>query len=281
MHRPVRRLLRRGLGTLLDQEGTDQRTYLTCKKSCRSSCCISTLRELTLLLQVNAQPRASQRGLRAVGHFMIDADGTIYQTLDLAERAFHAEQSNSTSVGSRAANRGRYNRADEPAARRIPHAARRIVDQRLPTMPTTSVPSSTTRSWRDPHLLASFPRSNPSSQKRTESLSEHAGRSGRVSRHRWSSARRPAETEWDPGALDWRWLTLPCRVSSFHPAARLQRGPPDPRRPASGAQGRFLQQPKSESAAFFPWHRAACGTPASTCGVCGAPLSRLRRAAVW
>ncbi len=42
-------------------------------------------------------------------HFMIDADGTIYQTLDLAERAYHAEQSNSISVGVEICNRGRYN----------------------------------------------------------------------------------------------------------------------------------------------------------------------------
>jgi N-acetyl-anhydromuramyl-L-alanine amidase AmpD len=42
-------------------------------------------------------------------HFMIDADGTIYQTLDLAERAYHAEQENSISVGVEICNRGRYN----------------------------------------------------------------------------------------------------------------------------------------------------------------------------
>jgi N-acetylmuramoyl-L-alanine amidase len=41
-------------------------------------------------------------------HFMIDTDGTIYQTLDLAERAYHAEQENSISVGVEICNRGRY-----------------------------------------------------------------------------------------------------------------------------------------------------------------------------
>src|ERR1700690_3606372 len=45
-------------------------------------------------------------------HFMIDTDGTIYQTLDLAERAYHAEQENSISVGVEICNRGRY-KADE------------------------------------------------------------------------------------------------------------------------------------------------------------------------
>src|SRR5262245_11744624 len=31
-------------------------------------------------------------------HFMIDADGTIYQTLDVVERAFHAEEVNNISI---------------------------------------------------------------------------------------------------------------------------------------------------------------------------------------
>ena len=39
-------------------------------------------------------------------HFMIDADGTIYQTLDLLESAWHAEQANPISVGIEICNRG-------------------------------------------------------------------------------------------------------------------------------------------------------------------------------
>lgn len=38
-------------------------------------------------------------------HFMVDADGTIYQTLDLIERAYHAEQANTISVGVEICNR--------------------------------------------------------------------------------------------------------------------------------------------------------------------------------
>jgi len=45
-------------------------------------------------------------------HFMIDTDGTIYQTLDLVERAYHAEQENSISIGVEICNRGRYNPAE-------------------------------------------------------------------------------------------------------------------------------------------------------------------------
>lgn len=41
-------------------------------------------------------------------HFMLDIDGTIYQTLDLKERAYHATTSNHRSVGIEIANRGGY-----------------------------------------------------------------------------------------------------------------------------------------------------------------------------
>ena len=41
-------------------------------------------------------------------HFMLDLDGTIYQTLDLKERAFHATISNARSVGVEIANMGCY-----------------------------------------------------------------------------------------------------------------------------------------------------------------------------
>lgn len=46
------------------------------------------------------------RGLSV--HFMLDIDGTIYQTLDLKERAWHATTSNSRSVGIEIANMGAY-----------------------------------------------------------------------------------------------------------------------------------------------------------------------------
>jgi N-acetyl-anhydromuramyl-L-alanine amidase AmpD len=41
-------------------------------------------------------------------HFMLDVDGTIYQTLDCKERAWHATTSNSRSVGIEIANMGAY-----------------------------------------------------------------------------------------------------------------------------------------------------------------------------
>jgi N-acetyl-anhydromuramyl-L-alanine amidase AmpD len=50
-------------------------------------------------------------------HFMLDLDGTIYQTLDLKERAWHATTSNDRSVGVEIANIGAY-----PANGRNPFA---------------------------------------------------------------------------------------------------------------------------------------------------------------
>lgn len=41
-------------------------------------------------------------------HFMLDLDGTIYQTLDLKERAWHASTANTRSIGIEIANIGAY-----------------------------------------------------------------------------------------------------------------------------------------------------------------------------
>ena len=41
-------------------------------------------------------------------HFMLDIDGTLYQTLDLKERAWHATTSNNRSIGIEIANMGAY-----------------------------------------------------------------------------------------------------------------------------------------------------------------------------
>jgi len=48
-------------------------------------------------------------------HFMLDIDGTIYQTLDLKERAWHATTSNDRSIGIEIANIGAYSPTDMKA----------------------------------------------------------------------------------------------------------------------------------------------------------------------
>ncbi len=50
------------------------------------------------------------RGLSV--HFLLDLDGTIYQTLDLKERAYHATTSNHRSIGIEIANMGAYSPGD-------------------------------------------------------------------------------------------------------------------------------------------------------------------------
>ncbi len=46
-------------------------------------------------------------------HFMLDVDGTIYQTLDLKERAWHATSSNNRSIGIEIANMGGYSKEEK------------------------------------------------------------------------------------------------------------------------------------------------------------------------
>jgi N-acetyl-anhydromuramyl-L-alanine amidase AmpD len=60
-----------------------------------SSACFKTLRN---------------RGLSV--HFLLDLDGTIYQTLDVRERAFHATTSNNRSIGIEIANIGAFEKTN-------------------------------------------------------------------------------------------------------------------------------------------------------------------------
>ena len=52
------------------------------------------------------------RGLSV--HFLLDVDGTIYQTMDVADTAWHATKSNPRSVGIEIANMGAYTKRDDP-----------------------------------------------------------------------------------------------------------------------------------------------------------------------
>ncbi|MES2692355.1 MAG: N-acetylmuramoyl-L-alanine amidase [Verrucomicrobiota bacterium] len=71
------------------------------------------------------------RGLSV--HFMLDVDGTIYQTVDLKERTWHATSSNTRSIGIEIANVGAY-----------PPALARVLDEWYPLdekgMPYLKVP---------------------------------------------------------------------------------------------------------------------------------------------
>ena len=58
--------------------------------------------------------KALQDGRGLSVHFMLDIDGTIYQTLDVKERASHATKANDCSIGIEIANVGAYSGTEEP-----------------------------------------------------------------------------------------------------------------------------------------------------------------------
>jgi N-acetyl-anhydromuramyl-L-alanine amidase AmpD len=75
-----------------------------------------------------------QRGLSV--HFMLDVDGTVYQTMDLEERAAHATVANDRSIGIEIANLGAYPPGDPKAAQLwqawYPHDAHGRTKLRVP-----------------------------------------------------------------------------------------------------------------------------------------------------
>ena len=62
------------------------------------------------------------RGLSV--HFLLDVDGTVYQTLDLQERAWHATIANNRSIGIEIANLGAY-----PVGEKNPFAVWYVADE--------------------------------------------------------------------------------------------------------------------------------------------------------
>jgi N-acetyl-anhydromuramyl-L-alanine amidase AmpD len=166
-------------------------------------------------------------------HFMIDTDGTIYQTLDLAERAYHAEQENSISIGVEICNRGRY-KADEmhklpPEWRTRP---RRIVvingakydayDFR-PEQYESIVAITRT-------LLRIFPKMKPIVPERDgeillDTLADPLAFHGIVGHLHVDLDKQ----KWDPGALDWRRIlralqgfVFPVQIRAFSEVPRTR-----------------------------------------------------------
>lgn len=90
-----------------------------------------------------------QRGLST--HFLLDLDGTIYQTLDLQERALHATVSNNRSIGIEIAHIGAYPPGDmkaindwyrrDAAGRPFIQVPARIAQSNIFTQPFTGRPA--------------------------------------------------------------------------------------------------------------------------------------------
>jgi N-acetylmuramoyl-L-alanine amidase len=180
------------------------------------------------------RPRpAGSTGCGLSAHFMIDADGTIYQTLDLVERAYHAEEVNSESVGVEICNRGKVDRSEWP---KLPAEYR--------TRPTRDVVingehhlaydfrpeqyDSITALARA--LLRIFPRIKPVIPERDgqpimDTLSDPLSFAGIVGHLHVDQQ----EQKWDPGALDWHRIMralngfeFPVQLRSFTEIPREQ-----------------------------------------------------------
>ncbi len=73
--------------------------------------------QFVLHYDVCGTSRTCQRVLRERGlsvHFLLDIDGTLYQTLDLADTAWHATKSNARSIGVEIAHIGAYEELHAP-----------------------------------------------------------------------------------------------------------------------------------------------------------------------
>ena len=179
------------------------------------------------------RPRPSGEGCGLSAHFMIDADGTIYQTLDLAERAFHAEEANSISIGAEICNRGRVDRNEWP---KLPPDYR--------TRPTRDVVVNGEHheayEFRPEQydsivalartLLRVFPRIKPIIPERDgqpimDTLADPLAFAG-ILGHLHVDLQKQ---KWDPGALDWRRILralngfeFPVQIRSFTEIPREQ-----------------------------------------------------------
>jgi N-acetylmuramoyl-L-alanine amidase len=214
------------------------------------------------------RPRpAGSNGCGLSAHFMIDADGTIYQTLDLVERAYHAEEANSTSVGVEICNRGRVDRSEWP---RLP------VEYR--TRPTRTVvingESHEAYDFRPEQydsivaltrtLLRVFPKIKPiipekDGQVIMDTLPDPLSFAGILGHLHVDQGRQ----KWDPGALDWRRILRALRGFEFPVQIRGFTEVPRNQHDLLSARRAAFQNAEERATGFFPissarlWHSGA------------------------
>jgi len=177
------------------------------------------------------RPRPSGEGCGLSAHFMIDADGTIYQTLDLVERAYHAEEANSDSIGVEICNRGRVDRSEWPKlpaeyrSRPTKHVVINGEDHEAydfrPEQYQAIVALTRTLLRLFPKIKPVIPEQNgkPIMDTLADPLS-FAGIMGHLHIER---------KKWDPGALDWdrilralNGFELPVQIRGFTELPRAQ-----------------------------------------------------------
>jgi N-acetyl-anhydromuramyl-L-alanine amidase AmpD len=209
-------------------------------------------------------------------HFMIDGDGTIYQTLDLAERAFHAEQENSISVGVEICNRGRYNPAElgrlpaeyhtRPHRPVVVNGASYDAYDFRPEQYESVVALSRA-------LLRVFPRMHPiiperEGQPLLQTLARPLDFHG-ILGHLHVDLQKQ---KWDPGAFDWGRLIGPLRGFAFPVQVRAFSELPNTREDLLAARRAAHFASEERVTGFFPmapgrlWHsgihlRGLAGNP--------------------
>jgi hypothetical protein len=208
-------------------------------------------------------------------HFMVDTDGTIYQTLDLVERAYHAEQENSISIGVEICNRGRY-KADEmhklPAEWRtrprrivVINGARYDAYDFRPEQYESIIALSRT-------LLRIFPKMKPMVPERDgeilmDTLEDPLSFHGIVGHLHVDLDKQ----KWDPGALDWRRILRALQGFVFPVQIRAFTEVPRTRDELLLARKAAFVSSEDRASGFFPlapgrlWHsgvhlRAPTGT---------------------
>jgi N-acetyl-anhydromuramyl-L-alanine amidase AmpD len=216
------------------------------------------------------------KGCGLSAHFMVDADGTIYQTMDLVERAYHAEEANTDSVGVEICNRGRVDPTEwpklppdyrtRPKRDVVINGEHHLAYEFRPEQYDALVALSRV-------VLRVFPRIKPmipekDGQPIMDTLPDPLSFTG-ILGHLHVDLQKQ---KWDPGALDWhrilRALTgfeFPVQVRSFTQIPNKETDLVAARRSAFSAA-------EERATAFFPiasgrlWHsgvhlRAALGAP--------------------
>jgi N-acetylmuramoyl-L-alanine amidase len=234
------------------------------------------LRQLAFVLQVDAQPHApgGGTGCGLSAHFMIDTDGTIYQTLDLAERAYHAEQENSISVGVEICNRGplqprRVNKLPaewrtRPRAMWSSTASKYDAYDFRPEQYESIVALTRT-------LLRIFPKMKPEVPERNgevimDTLEDPLSFHGIVGHLHVDLDKQ----KWDPGALDWKRIMRALQGFVFPMQIRAFTEVPRTRDDLLSARRAAFFSSEERATGFFP----ACPGPTLAFG---RPPARPRR----
>lgn len=190
-------------------------------------------------------------------HFMIDADGTIYQTLDLKERAYHAEQANPISIGIEICNRADASRNELdrlPAEYRTRPVRNVVINGRTkkafdfrPEQYRSVIALARTISRVFPLVQASIPERG--GEPLLETLADPSAFNGIVGH---LHVDRDGH-KWDPGAFDWKMFI--AALNGFYlpqPVAGFTRFPLDDLAAINRIATAVFEAVEERSSATFP-----------------------------